>query len=178
LVDKESEFSFSGLHKGEAIPLFECFSLPVSSSSNIPQLCLLVLSRLTTYAPCVEAMVADSSGLLVLLQLLHSSPSCREGALHVLYALASTPELAWAAAKHGGLVFILEVLLPIQEEIPLQQRAAAASLLGKLVGQTMHGPRVAISLARFLPDFLVSVIRDGPGEAVVIALEQTTKLLN
>ncbi|XP_020547037.1 dnaJ homolog subfamily C GRV2-like isoform X2 [Sesamum indicum] len=122
-------------------------------------------------------MVADSSGLLILLQLLHSSPSCREGALHVLYALASTPELAWAAAKHGGLVFILEVLLPIQE-IPLQQRAAAASLLGKLVGQTMHGPRVAISLARFLPDFLVSVIRDGPGEAVVIALEQTTKLLN
>lgn len=60
----------------------------------------------------------------------------------------------------------------------MQQRAAAASLLGKLVGQTMHGPRVAISLARFLPDFLVSVIRDGPGEAVVIALEQTTKLLN
>ncbi|XP_020551036.1 dnaJ homolog subfamily C GRV2-like [Sesamum indicum] len=70
--------------KEKLLPLFECFSLPVSSSSNIPQLCLLVLSRLTTYAPCVEAMVADSSGLLILLQLLHSSPSCREGALHVL----------------------------------------------------------------------------------------------
>ncbi|KAL0340487.1 UNVERIFIED_CONTAM: DnaJsubfamily C GRV2 [Sesamum radiatum] len=161
--------------KEKLLPLFECFSLPVASSSNIPQLCLLVLSRLTTYAPCVEAMVADSSGLLILLQLLHSSPSCREGALHVLYALASTAELAWAAAKHGGVVFILEVLLPIQEEIPLQQRAAAASLLGKLVGQTMHGPRVAITLARFLPDGLVSVIRDGPGEAVVAALEQTTE---
>ncbi|KAL2224357.1 UNVERIFIED_CONTAM: DnaJ subfamily C GRV2, partial [Sesamum indicum] len=149
--------------KEKLLPLFECFSLPVSSSSNIPQLCLLVLSRLTTYAPCVEAMVADSSGLLILLQLLHSSPSCREGALHVLYALASTPELAWAAAKHGGVVFILEVPLPIQEEIPLQQRAGAASLLGKLVGQTMHGPRVAITLAGFLP------------EAVVTALEQTTE---
>lgn len=61
------------------------------------------------------------------------------------------------------------------EEIPLQQRAAAASLLGKLVGQPMHGPRVAITLARFLPDGLVSVIRDGPGEAVVRALEQTTE---
>ncbi|KAL2224978.1 UNVERIFIED_CONTAM: DnaJ subfamily C GRV2, partial [Sesamum indicum] len=47
--------------------------------------------------------------------------------------------------------------------IPLQQRAAAASLLGKLVGQTMHGPRVAITLAGFLP------------EAVVTALEQTTE---
>ncbi|GFP82733.1 Dnaj homolog subfamily c grv2 [Phtheirospermum japonicum] len=161
--------------KEKLLPLFECFSLPVASASNIPQLCLRVLSHLTTYAPCLEAMVADSSSLLILLQMLHSSPSCREGALHVLYALASTPELAWAAAKHGGVVFILEVLMPIQEEIPLQQRAAAASLLGKLVGQMMHGPRVAITLARFLPDGLISVIRDGPGETVVSALEQTTE---
>ncbi|KAL3839856.1 hypothetical protein ACJIZ3_024447 [Penstemon smallii] len=161
--------------KEKLLPLFECFSLPVASGSNIPQLCLIVLSRLTTYAPCLEAMVADSSSLLLLLQMLHSSPTCREGALHVLYALASTPELAWAAAKHGGVVYILELLLPVKEEIPLQQRAAAATLLGKLVGQAMHGPRVAITLARFLPDGLVSIIRDGPGEAVVNVLEQTTE---
>lgn len=61
------------------------------------------------------------------------------------------------------------------EEIPLQQRAAAASLFGKLLAQPMHGPRVAITLARFLPDGLVSIIRDGPGEAVVTALDQTTE---
>ncbi|XWS17212.1 hypothetical protein CRYUN_Cryun33cG0048900 [Craigia yunnanensis] len=158
--------------KEKLLPLFECFSVLVASESNIPQLCLNVLSLLTTYAPCLEAMVADGSSLLLLLQMLHSAPACREGALHVLYALASTPELAWAAAKHGGVVYILELLLPLQEEVPLQQRAAAASLLGKLVAQPMHGPRVAITLARFLPDGLVSVIRDGPGEAVVSALEQ------
>lgn len=102
--------------KEKLLPLFECFSLPVASASNIPQLCLNVLSRLTTYAPCLEAMVADGSSLLLLLQMLHSSPSCREGALQVLYALASTPELAWAAAKHGGVVYILELLLPLQGE--------------------------------------------------------------
>ncbi|XP_037497273.1 dnaJ homolog subfamily C GRV2 isoform X2 [Jatropha curcas] len=161
--------------KEKLLPLFECFSVPVAPETNIPQLCLAVLSLLTTYAPCLEAMVADGSSLLLLLQMLHSAPSCREGVLHVLYALASTPELAWAAAKHGGVVYILELLLPLQKDIPLQQRAAAASLLGKLVGQPMHGPRVAITLARFLPDGLVSVIRDGPGEAVVSALEQTTE---
>ncbi|XP_048227952.1 dnaJ homolog subfamily C GRV2 isoform X2 [Ricinus communis] len=160
--------------KEKLLPLFECFSVPVAPESNIPQLCLGVLSLLTTYAPCLEAMVADGSSLLLLLQMLHSAPTCREGVLHVLYALASTPELAWAAAKHGGVVYILELLLPLQN-IPLQQRAAAASLLGKLVGQPMHGPRVAITLARFLPDGLVSVVRDGPGEAVVSALELTTE---
>ncbi|KDO80431.1 hypothetical protein CISIN_1g000052mg [Citrus sinensis] len=161
--------------KEKLLPLFECFSVPFAPDSNIPQLCLNVLSLLTTCASCLEAMVADGSSLLLLLQMLHYAPACREGVLHVLYALASTPELAWAAAKHGGVVYILELLLPSQQETPLQQRAAAASLLGKLVGQPMHGPRVAITLARFLPDGLVSVIRDGPGEAVVSALEQTTE---
>lgn len=161
--------------KERILPIFECFSVPVASDSGISQLCLNVLSLLTAYAPCLEAMVADGSSLLLLLQMLHTSPSCREGVLHVLSALASTPELAWAAAKHGGVVYILELLLPLQDEIPLQQRAAAASLLGRLVGQPMHGPRVAITLARFFPDGLVSAIRDGPGEAVVAALDQTTE---
>ncbi|KAG7637582.1 DnaJ subfamily C GRV2 [Arabidopsis thaliana] len=161
--------------KERLLPLFECFSVAIASKTDIPKLCLNVLSRLTAYAPCLETMVSDGSSLLLLLQMLHSAPSFREGALHVLYALASTPELAWAAAKHGGVVYILELLLPLQKEIPLQQRAAAASLLGKLVAQPMHGPRVAITLVRFLPDGLVSIIRDGPGEAVVHALERTTE---
>lgn len=96
------------------LPLFECFSVPAASKTNIPQLCLSVLSLLTTCAPCLEAMVADGSSLLLLLQMLHSAPACREGILHVLYALAGTPELAWSAAKHGGVVYILELLLPLQ----------------------------------------------------------------
>lgn len=100
--------------KEKLFPIFGCFSVPIASKSNIPQLCLAVLSLLTTYAPCLEAMVADGSSLLLLLEMLHYAPSCREGALHVLYALASTPELAWAAAKHGGVVYILELLLPLQ----------------------------------------------------------------
>ena len=69
----------------------------------------------------------------------------------------------------------LKPKLLVPEKIALQQRAAAASLLGKLVGQAMHGPRVAITLGRFLPDGLVSAIKDGPGEAVVASLEQTTE---
>ncbi|KAI4335805.1 hypothetical protein L6164_014414 [Bauhinia variegata] len=175
LLTKSPDLASIFSNKDKLLPLFECFSLPEASNSNIPQLCLAVLSLLTAHAPCLEAMVADGSSLLLLLQMLHSAPSCHEGALHVLYALASTPELAWAAAKHGGVVYILELLLPLKEEIPLQQRAMTASLLGKLVSQPMHGPRVAITLARFFPDGLVSIIRDGPGEAVVVTLEQTTE---
>ncbi|KAK8945096.1 hypothetical protein KSP39_PZI008112 [Platanthera zijinensis] len=161
--------------KERLAPLFECLTVVFPAGNSIPQICLAVLSLLTTYAPCLEAMVAERTSLILLLQLLHSSPACRDGALAVLYSLAGTPDLAWVAAKHGGVVYFLELIFPLQEEIPLPQRAAAASLLGKLIGQSMHGPRVAITLARFLPDGLVSVIRDGPGEAVIASLEQTTE---
>ncbi|XP_078182422.1 DNAJ heat shock N-terminal domain-containing protein [Carex rostrata] len=160
--------------KDQLVPLFDCLSLPVPAESKILQICLTVLALLTKHAACVEAMVGERSSLILLFQLLHCKPTCRDGALAVLYSLASSPELAWAAAKHGGVVYILELILPVQG-VPLQQRAAAASLLGKLMGQPMHGPRVAITLARFLPDGLVSAVRDGPGEAVVASLEQTTE---
>ncbi|CAM6086907.1 unnamed protein product [Calypogeia fissa] len=161
--------------KQAVAPLYGCLVDIRSSSGEVPQLCLNVLIRLTTHAPCVEAMVADRVGLLLLLKILYCAPACRSGALRVLSALASTSELAWAAAKHGGAVYILQLLLPVQEDVPVQQRAAAASLLGKLVGQPMHGPRVSITIARFLPDGLVSAIRDGPGDAVVTALGQSTE---
>lgn len=100
--------------KEQLVPIFECLALPVPAESNISQLCLNALSLLTTYAPCLEAMVAERSSLILLFQILHSNPACREGALAVLYSLASTPELAWAAAKHGGVVYILELILPLQ----------------------------------------------------------------
>lgn len=100
--------------KEQLVPLFECLTVHIPAESNIPQICLSVLSLLTKYAPCLEAMVAERANLILLLQLLHKNPSCREGALVVLYALAGTPELAWAAAKHGGVVYILELILPLQ----------------------------------------------------------------
>jgi DnaJ family protein C protein 13 len=100
--------------KERLTPLFECLALPVPPESNIPQICLSVLSLLTKHAPCLEAMVAERTSLILLFQILHCNPSCREGALAVLYSLASRPELAWAAAKHGGVVYILELILPLQ----------------------------------------------------------------
>ena len=42
-------------------------------------------------------------------------------------------------------------------------QAATASLLGRLVAQPLHGPRVQLLLGRLLPAGLAAAIRDGPG---------------
>ena len=69
-----------------------------------------ILVLLTTHAPCVEAMVADRSNVLLSLQVLHLTHNFHEGTLKILYTLASTPELSWFAAKQGGVLYILELL--------------------------------------------------------------------
>ncbi|KAG0618514.1 hypothetical protein M758_4G070400 [Ceratodon purpureus] len=175
ILNVNSELTSVFSSKERLSPLLSCLLDTGPSSDQVPQICLDVLARLTMQASCVQALAADRSALLLLLQLLHCAPACRSGALRVLYSLASTSELAWAAAKHGGVVYILQLVLPGQEEVSIQTRISAASLLGKLIGQPMHGPRVGITVARFLPDGLVSAIRDGPGDAVVAALEQSSE---
>lgn len=103
--------------KERLTPLFECLTIEFPAGNSIPQICLAVLSLLTTHAPCLEAMVEERASLILLLQLLHSSPACRDGALAVLYSLAGTPQLAWAAAKHGGVVYFLELILPLHGKV-------------------------------------------------------------
>ena len=61
------------------------------------------------------------------------------------------------------------------EDVPPQQRQSAASLLARLLGQPKHGPRVALSLARFLPDGIISAIRDGPADRALSELTQTSE---
>ena len=46
-------------------------------------------------------------------------------------------------------------------------RSATASLLGRLMAQPLHGPRVALLVGRALPPGLVAGLADGPGDAAL-----------
>ena len=46
-------------------------------------------------------------------------------------------------------------------------RSATASLLGRLMAQPLHGPRVALLVGRVLPPGLVAALADGPGDAAL-----------
>lgn len=54
-------------------------------------------------------------------------------------------------------------------------QVSAASLLGRLTHQPLHGPRITLLLHRILPPGLVAVIQDGPGEVVLSALNQPSE---
>lgn len=51
-------------------------------------------------------------------------------------------------------------------------KAAAADVLGALMSQPSHGPRVALLLGKLLPPGLVAAIGEGPPAAVLRALGQ------
>ena len=46
-------------------------------------------------------------------------------------------------------------------------RSATASLLGRLMAQPLHGPRVALLAGRVLPPGLVAALADGPSDAAL-----------
>jgi len=54
-------------------------------------------------------------------------------------------------------------------------QVSAASLLGRLTHQPLHGPRITLLLRRILPPGLVAIIQDGPGEVVLSALNQPSE---
>ena len=81
---------------------------------------------------------------------------------------AGTPAAAWSAAAHAGTLYLLSLLLPpspVTDEsdraLLETGRAAAASLLGRLLAQPLHGPRVGLVLSKFLPPGLVALVQVG-----------------
>ncbi len=54
-------------------------------------------------------------------------------------------------------------------------RSATASLLGRLMAQPLHGPRVALLVGRALPPGLVAALADGPGDAALTVGSDSTK---
>mgnify|MGYP001096347663 CR=1 FL=1 len=81
---------------------------------------------------------------------------------------AGPPACAWSAAAHAGTLYLLTLLLPaalVSDEsdrsVLETGRVAAASLLGRMLAQPLHGPRVALILGKMLPPGLVALIQVG-----------------
>lgn len=160
-------------------PLFGCLEelrLP-RGSRPVAELAMEVIASLTQFGPCVEALGGGGRGrerLRRLLEILHVAPDQRSGALKILHSLAGSQELSWTVSQEGGITFLLKLLVPT-EDVPYNLRISSAQVLWKLISEPLNGPRILISLGNFLPEGMVAILREGPGEVVVGALNKTTE---
>lgn len=126
-----------------------------------------ILLKLTAHAGCVDAMASEKC-VVQAYWVAHRPPRPEDQmkALKLLHALSATPAAAWAAAAHGGVFFLAEVLIPVGLESDEGDRAAqesakigSAAVLARLAAHPLHGPRVLLWLGKLLPPGLVAAIQ-------------------
>ena len=145
----------------------------------------LQLLLLVTQSHQVMDALLDEPLLRQLHWVLYQPPSCRvlQLTLDLLKAVAVTATAAIVAGYQGGAVLLLHVVLhpsgsswpwpggeAVNREVEEGVIKAAAGVLGKMMCQPGHGPRVKLLLSQLLPPGLVTSLEEGPPEALLRAL--------
>lgn len=128
------------------------------------QLALEVVNIVTSNQDCVNN-IAESMVLSNLLALLHSLPSSRQLVLETLYALTSSTKIIKEAMARGALIYLLDMFCNSTHP---QVRAQTAELFAKMTADKLIGPKVRITLMKFLPSVFMDAMRDNPEAAVHI----------
>uniref|UniRef100_A0A3B4F307 DnaJ heat shock protein family (Hsp40) member C13 n=1 Tax=Pundamilia nyererei TaxID=303518 RepID=A0A3B4F307_9CICH len=127
--------------------------------------CLLqVVNTVTSNQECVSN-IAESLVLSNLLVLLHSLPSSRQMVLETLYALTSNTKIVKEAMAKGALIYLLDLFCNCTHP---QVRTQTAELFSKMTSDKLVGPKVRLTLMRFLPGVFMDAMRDNAEAAVHI----------
>ncbi|XP_026320399.1 dnaJ homolog subfamily C member 13 [Hyposmocoma kahamanoa] len=111
---------------------------------------------------CVED-IAASTVLGHLLQLLGDRPPKAE-ALAALAALLANTMLVKEALAKGSVIYLLDLFC--NSKIP-ETRESAVELLARMMADKLHGPKVRLTIARYLPGVFAEAMREsGPAAAV------------
>ncbi|KAH0503542.1 DnaJ-like protein subfamily C member 13 [Microtus ochrogaster] len=138
--------------------------LRVHGAGQVQQLALEVVNIVTSNQDCVNN-IAESMVLSNLLALLHSLPSSRQLVLETLYALASNTKIIKEAMAKGALIYLLDMFCNSTHP---QVRSQTAELFAKMTADKLIGPKVRITLMKFLPSVFMDAMRDNPEAAVHI----------
>ncbi|KFO32708.1 DnaJ like protein subfamily C member 13, partial [Fukomys damarensis] len=138
--------------------------LRVHGAGQVQQLALEVVNIVTSNQDCVNN-IAESMVLSSLLALLHSLPSSRQLVLETLYALASSTKIIKEAMAKGALIYLLDMFCNSTHP---QVRTQTAELFAKMTADKLIGPKVRITLMKFLPSVFMDAMRDNPEAAVHI----------
>ncbi|XP_048827820.1 dnaJ homolog subfamily C member 13 isoform X4 [Brienomyrus brachyistius] len=138
--------------------------LRVHGAGKVQQLALEVVNTVTKNQDCVSN-IAESLVLSNLLVLLHSLPSSRQLVLETLYALTSNTKIVKEAMAKGALIYLLDLFCNSTHP---QVRSQTAELFAKMTSDKLVGPKVRLTLMRFLPSVFMEAMRDSPEAAVHI----------
>ncbi|XP_016348350.1 dnaJ homolog subfamily C member 13-like [Sinocyclocheilus anshuiensis] len=138
--------------------------LRVHGAGRVQQLALEVVNTVTSNQDCV-VNIAESLVLPNLLVLLHSLPSSRQLVLETLYALTSNTKIITEAMNRGALIYLLDLFCNSTHP---QVRTQTAELFSKMTSDKLVGPKVRLTLMRFLPAVFMDAMRDNPEAAVHI----------
>uniref|UniRef100_A0A8C8CS59 J domain-containing protein n=1 Tax=Oncorhynchus tshawytscha TaxID=74940 RepID=A0A8C8CS59_ONCTS len=138
--------------------------LRVHGAGKVQQIALEVVNTVTSNQECV-ANIAESLVLSNLLVLLHSLPSSRQLVLETLYALTSNTKIVKEAMAKGALIYLLDLFCNSTHP---QVRSQTAELFSKMTSDKLVGPKVRLTLMRFLPGVFMDAMRDNAEAAVHI----------
>ncbi|XP_018613426.2 dnaJ homolog subfamily C member 13-like isoform X1 [Scleropages formosus] len=138
--------------------------LRVHGAANVQQLALEVVNMTTANKDCVSN-IAEALVLSNLLMLLQSLPSSRQLVLETLYSLTSNTKIIKEAMAKGALIYLLDLFCNSTHP---QVRCQTADLLAKMTSDKLVGPKVRLTLLRFLPAVFVEAMRDNAEAAVQI----------
>ncbi|KAI4878723.1 hypothetical protein NFI96_021841, partial [Prochilodus magdalenae] len=138
--------------------------LRVHGAGKVQQLALEVVNTVTSNQECVSN-IAESLVLANLLVLLHSLPSSRQLVLETLYALTSNTKIVKEAMAKGALIYLLDLFCNSTHP---QVRSQTAELFSKMTSDKLVGPKVRLTLIRFLPGVFMDAMRDNAEAAVHI----------
>ncbi|CAB3992239.1 dnaJ homolog subfamily C member 13-like [Paramuricea clavata] len=130
--------------------------LRMSEATKLQQLALEVISNVTGNKNCVSD-IADSNVISYLLLTLYTLPSCRPLVTETLHALCSNTKIVKEAHSKGALVYLLDLFCNSTNP---SVRAKAAELFNKMMADKLVGPKVKITLSKFLPTIFMDAMRE------------------
>ncbi|KTF71908.1 hypothetical protein cypCar_00049796 [Cyprinus carpio] len=89
----------------------------------------------------------------------------RQLVLETLYALTSNTKIITEAMNRGALIYLLDLFCNSTHP---QVRTQTAELFSKMTSDKLVGPKVRLTLMRFLPAVFMDAMRDNPEAAVHI----------
>jgi len=139
------------------------FHLLDSPYPAIQESALNAISATTGNADCVSDIAATGCLSRLLIGLKNMPQGSRINILHTLYSLFSNTKLVKEAQDRGAVVYLLDIFC--NSEIP-GIREKTAEVLSKMVMDKLIGPKVRITINKFLPTIFVDAMKQNPEAAV------------